>query len=221
MSDNEKLDMMRQKFFAALLSDVMDELDYREQALPARIRPLDDSVVMVGRARTMLYADIYTAPVEGENPHLLEIRLIDSLNRDEVVVCSCGTSGRISPWGGLLSTASKIRGASGALMDGMVRDIKEIRELGFPVFHGGIGPIDSKGRARVIDIDVQIRCSGVRVNRGDLIFGDADGVVVIPQQIEGKVIAAATERLLGENRTKQALMAGRGLGEVYAEFGVL
>lgn len=220
-STDPVVDLMRQSFFSALLSDVLDELGHRDQALQARIRPLDESLKMVGRARTMLYADIYAPPGPDENPHAGEIRLIDSLGAGDVAVCACGTSGRIAPWGGLLSTASKVRGAAGALMDGLVRDITEIRELKFPVFHGGIGPLDSKGRARVIDTDVPVQCGGVAIAPGDIVFGDADGVVVIPRAIEAQVAAAATERLKGENKTKAALLAGRSLAEVYAEFGVL
>ena len=213
--------LMRDSFFSALLSDVLDDLGYRNQALPSRIRPLDESLKMVGRARTMVYADVYELPRPDENPHAGEIKLIDSVQADQVVVCACGTSGRIAPWGGLLSTASKVRGAAGALMDGMVRDIMEIRELGFPVFHGGIGPLDSKGRARVIDLDVTVQCGGVFIAPGDLVFGDADGVVVVPQAIEAAVVEAAKEKLKGENKTKAALLAGRSLAEVYEEFGVL
>lgn len=213
--------LMRESFFSALLSDALDDLGYRNQALPSRIRPLVEAGKMVGRARTMIYADVYELPRPGENPHAGEIRLIDSVRADDVVVCACGTSGRIAPWGGLLSTASKVRGAAGALMDGLVRDITEIRSLGFPVFHGGIGPLDSKGRARVIDTDVVVECAGVTIAPGDIIFGDADGVVAIPQAIEAAVVAAAQEKLKGENKTKAALLAGRSLAEVYEEFGVL
>jgi len=213
--------LMRESFFSALISDVLDELGHRNQALSSRIRPLDETLKMVGRARTMIYADIYQQPGPDENPHAGEIKLIDSLAIDDVVVCACGTSGRIAPWGGLLSTASKVRGAAGALMDGLVRDIAEIRGLGFPAFHGGIGPLDSKGRARVIDTDVTVECGGVSITPGDIIFGDGDGVVVVPRSIEAQVVAAATERLKGENKTKAALLAGRSLAEVYEEFGVL
>ncbi len=220
-SSDPVVHLMRENFFSALISDVLDELGYRNQALQSRIRPLDDSLKMVGRARTMIYADIYQQPGPDENPHAGEIKLIDSLAVDDVVVCACGTSGRIAPWGGLLSTASKVRGAAGALMDGLDRDIAEIRALSFPVFHGGIGPLDSKGRARVIDTDVTVQCGGVNIAPGDIVFGDGDGVVVVPRAIEAQVVAAATERLKGENKTKAALLAGRSLAEVYEEFGVL
>jgi 4-hydroxy-4-methyl-2-oxoglutarate aldolase len=212
---------MRASFFAALLSDVMDGLGLMNMALPPRIRPLDESLVMVGRARTMLYADVYALPKAGENPYELEIQLIDSLQPDEIAVCACGASGRIAPWGGLLSTASSVRQASGALMDGLVRDIKDIRALNFPVFHGGIGPLDSKGRAKVIATDVPVQCAGVLISPGDIVFGDSDGVIVIPKRIEREVVAAARQKLQGETKTREALLAGRKLGDVYAEFGVL
>ncbi len=215
------LSEMRERFFCALLSDVLDGLGYPNQALPSTIRPLDEERVMVGRARTGLYMEVFEPPAPGENPYELEIRLVDSLQADEVAVFSCGRSGRIAPWGGLLSTAAQVRGAAGVLMDGLVRDIREIRAMGFPVFHGGIGPLDSKGRGKIMAIDVVVECGGVRVAPGDLVFGDADGCVVVPRGIEDRVVAAAIEKLSGERRTMEALRAGRPLGEVFAEFGIL
>ena len=206
--------------FASLLSDVLDGLGHMHQALPAAIRPLDDSLVMVGRARTALFMDVYDVP-EGENPYENEIALIDSLRPGEIPVFACGTSGRIAPWGELLSTASQVRGAAGALMDGMVRDIQAIRAMGFPVFHAGIGPLDSKGRGKIMALDVPVECAGVKIAPGDLIFGDADGVVVIPQAIEAAVLAAAVEKLKGEKSTLADLRAGESLGAVYALYGVL
>jgi regulator of RNase E activity RraA len=220
-NDDELFKEMRGQFFCALISDVLDGLGYMRQALPPHIRPVDDNVVMVGRARTMLYADVYSYPAPTENPYELEIALIDSLGRNDVAVCACGGTGRIAPWGGLLSTASKVSGAAGAVMDGLVRDIKDIRQLGFPVFAAGIGPLDSKGRGKVIAIDVAVECGGVRIEPGDILFGDADGCVVIPRAIEGQVLLAAREKLKGENNTREALLAGRKLGDVFAEFGVL
>lgn len=211
---------IKEKLFCALLSDVMDALGHMHQALPPRIRPLDDSLVMVGRARTALFVDQYHV-ADGENPYELEIQLIDSLRPGEIPVFSCGATGRIAPWGELLSTASHARGAAGALMDGLVRDIRAIRTMGFPVFHGGIGPLDSKGRGKIVALDVPVEVAGVKVTTGDLIYGDADGVVVVPQSIEAEVIAAAFEKLKGEHSTLADLQAGMKLGDVFAKYGVL
>jgi len=106
-------------------------------------------------------------------------------------------------------------------MDGCTRDVKAIRAMGFPVFHGGIGPLDSKGRGRVMALDVPVRCAGVKVASGDLIFGDADGVVVIPRTIEEKVLALAFDKIKGEKRTLDDLRAGEKLGDVFAKYGIL
>jgi regulator of RNase E activity RraA len=211
---------LRERLFAALLSDVLDALGHMNQALPPHIRPLDDSSVMVGRARTALFADVYEVRPD-ENPYEMEIALIDSLAKDDIPVFACGATGRIAPWGELLSTAARVRGASGALMDGLVRDIKAIRAMRFPVFHGGIGPLDSKGRGKIIALDVPVECAGVRVCPGDLIFGDADGVVVVPRAVEDAALAAAFEKLKGERSTLADLQAGISLGAVYAKYGVL
>ncbi len=212
---------MRGSFFCALISDVLDGLGHTRQALPSNIRPLDETLKLVGRARTMLYADVYAAPEPHENHYELEIRLVDSLGSGDVAVAACGATGRIAPWGGLLSTASQMRGAAGAVMDGYVRDILHVRELGFPVFAAGIAPLDSSGRGKVIETDVPVEIAGVPISPGDIVFGDADGCIVIPRALEDAVIAMGREKLAAENKSLEALRQGRLLGEVYDEFGVL
>jgi 4-hydroxy-4-methyl-2-oxoglutarate aldolase len=218
--DEAMIETARAKLYAAVLSDVLDQLGYRHQVLPPNIRPLDEALVLAGRARTGLYRDVYHVP-RGHNPYALEIALIDDLQPGDVPVLGCGTSGRIAPWGELLTTASRARGAAGCVTDGLVRDIKMIRELMFPVFHGGIGPLDSKGRGEVAAIDVPIECAGVTVNPGDLVFGDADGVLVVPQPIVKQALNAALEKVEGEDRTRAELQKGARLADVFAKYGVL
>jgi regulator of RNase E activity RraA len=106
-------------------------------------------------------------------------------------------------------------------MDGCVRDIKAIRAMGFPVFHAGIAPLDSKGRGKIMAIDVPIECAGVRVQTGDLVFGDADGVVVVPQTVEDEVLRLAFEKVKGERNTLADLQRGDALGVVFARYGIL
>jgi 4-hydroxy-4-methyl-2-oxoglutarate aldolase len=210
----------RARLSTALLSDVLDGMGWRAQVLGRNIRPLDEASVLAGRARTALFMDVYEV-VPGENPYAMEIALIDDLKRDEIPVFACGASGRIAPWGELLSTAAKARGAAGALMDGMVRDVRAIRRLGFPVFHGGIGPLDSKGRGKVVATDVTVECAGVAVRPGDFIFGDVDGVIIVPQTVEAQAVALALEKLAGERTTLADLEAGVPLATVFAKYGVL
>jgi 4-hydroxy-4-methyl-2-oxoglutarate aldolase len=219
MSD-PRIALARERLLSSVLSDVLDASGLRHQALAARIRPLDEELVLCGRARTGLYTDVY-AETPGENPYELEIRLIDDLRLDDVPVFACGTSGRIAPWGELLSTAAKARGAAGAVMDGLVRDIRQIRAMTFPVFHGGIGPLDSKGRGKIVAIDVPIEVAGVRVETGDLVFGDADGVVVVPRRAEAAVLAAALDKIAAENDTRAAIERGEKLADVFARLGIL
>jgi 4-hydroxy-4-methyl-2-oxoglutarate aldolase len=138
-----------------------------------------------------------------------------------VPVLGCGASGRIAPWGELLTTASRARGAAGCLTDGLVRDIRLIREMSFPVFHGGIGPLDSKGRGEVAEIDTPIECAGVRVESGDLVFGDADGVVIVPGAVEAEALERAFAKVSGENRTREELARGVPLREVFTKYGIL
>jgi 4-hydroxy-4-methyl-2-oxoglutarate aldolase len=209
-----------ERLFTAVLSDTLDGLGHRSQALPPRIRPLDDSLVMVGRARTGLYREVFHVE-PGENPYELEIALIDDLKPGEVAVLACGGSARIAPWGELLSTASRARGAAGCVTDGFVRDTRPIRAMGFPVFHGGIAPLDSKGRGKVAAIDVPVEIGGVRIAPGDLVFGDADGVIVIPRAIEVEALAAAFAKVEGEDKTREALGRGEKLADVFKRYGIL
>ena len=211
---------IRTRLFASVLSDCLDQVGYRDQALASRIRPLDEALVMVGRARTAAYMEVYQVEA-GKNPYALELELVDSLAADEIPVFACSNPARIGPWGELLSTAAAVRGAAGALMDGCVRDVKAIRAMGFAVFHGGIAPLDSKGRGQIMAIDVPIECAGVKVNSGDLVFGDADGVVVVPAALEDEVLALAFEKVTGERNTLRDLKAGHRITDVFARYGIL
>jgi regulator of RNase E activity RraA len=114
-----------------------------------------------------------------------------------------------------------MRGAVGCVTDGLVRDVRQIRSAGFPVFHGGIGPLDSRGRGKMMALDVPIACGGAPVCPGDLVFGDADGVVVIPHDIAEEVIPAALKKVDGEDHTRRELLAGALLRDVYEKYGVL
>jgi 4-hydroxy-4-methyl-2-oxoglutarate aldolase len=217
------LDMkaLKDVLYSAVLSDVLDDFGRRHQAMRPFIRPLDEELPLFGRARTGNYMNTYSAS-EGDNPYDIEIALVDDLKPGDVAVFGCdGPTIRIAPWGELLSTAARCRGAVGCVTDGLVRDIRAIRKMNFAVFHGGIGPLDSKGRAKMMTKDVPVNCGGVLVNPGDLVFGDADGVVVIPFDIADEVVQAATAKIGGENRTRAELEQGTLLIEVYKKYGVL
>lgn len=217
-NDTELFDMMADQLYAAVISDALDAAGVREQALRHNVRPLLPETVVVGRAMPVLCLDVYEIPDE---PYQEEIAAVDSLKQDDVLICSTNGSTHICFWGELLSTAARARGARGAVIDGFIRDVRLIMAMRFPIFTTGISPVDSNGRGEVVAYNVPIECGGVKVNPGDIVFGDADGVVVIPQAMETQVIEAALEKVRGENRTREALREGATLREVYDKYGIL
>lgn len=217
-ADLELFQHVESKLYTAVVCDALDELGYRSRAMRERLRPLFPHDHFVGWARTILCVDVVHIP---ENPYAMEIEAVDSILPGDVVVVSTSYSGFNAPWGELLSTAARARGARGAVVDGLVRDVRKIEELGFPVFAAGIKPVDSRGRGLVLSYNVPVECGEVLVSPGDLIFADYDGVVAIPAQIVTKVIEMATHRVLRENDSRAELMKGAFLRDVYAKYGVL
>jgi regulator of RNase E activity RraA len=214
-------DEFRRLLYTAVVSDVLDSLGLMHQALRPFVRPLDDALVLFGPARTGRY-DRAGMPSPDHNPYALEMDLVDSLRPGEVVVLACGGPTEvIAPWGELLSTAARARQAAGCVTDGLVRDVTRIRAMGFPVFHGGIGPLDTKNRAEMMAKDVPVTVAGVTISPGDWILGDADGVVVIPAGQAAAVVSAALEKITAEDTTRAELEAGHSLRSVFARHGVL
>lgn len=204
--------------YTAVVSDSMDQLGVRSQAMREYLRPLYASCKVAGWARTISCSDEYHIPAD---PYSIEIEAVDSLLPGEVAVIGTQNSIRNAPWGELLSTASRARGARGAIVDGLVRDVQKIEELGFPVFATGIKPVDSLGRGRVTAYNVPVECGEVIVNPGDFVFADFDGVVVVPKAMVHDVIELASEKVRRENSSRAELMQGAYLRDVFQKYGVL
>jgi 4-hydroxy-4-methyl-2-oxoglutarate aldolase len=217
-TDPADFDRIRDSLYVPVISDSLDSIGYRDQAMAPRIRPLRDDLKIVGRARTVTWMDVY-AP--DPNPYEVEIEFMDDLKEGDVVVTNTDFALRNAPWGELMSTAAKCRGSAGAVVDSCVRDVKKILETKFPVFAAAISPLDSAGRGRVIGYDQPVECGGVRVETGDLVVGDYDGVVVVPRSVEKTVLEKAFEKAKKENVTRAELLQGKTLKEVYAKYGVL
>jgi regulator of RNase E activity RraA len=217
-NDPKLLEFIEQKLYTAVISDSLDQAGYREQAMREYLRPVHEGCVFAGWARTMECKDVFEI---SERPYDIEIEAVDSLLPDEVAVVSTARSIRNAPWGELLSTASRARGARGAVVDGLVRDVRKIAELKFPVFAAGMKPVDSKGRGIVTAYNTIVECAGVVVHPGDLIVADFDGVVVVPRAAVDKVIRLAADKALKEDGTREELMQGAYLRDVFAKYGVL
>jgi regulator of RNase E activity RraA len=211
---------MEENLYTAVVSDSLDELGYRDRVMRENLRPLFPTVPFAGWARTITCVDVYHTDAD---PYAVEIESVDSILPGEAVVVSTGSvpSIRNAPWGELLSTAAKARGARGAVIDGLVRDVRKIEQLAFPVFAVGVKPVDSRGRGVVNAYNVPALCGGVLVNPGDLVFADHDGVVVIPPEVLPAVICLAKEKTARENDSRPELMRGAYLRDVYRKYGVL
>jgi regulator of RNase E activity RraA len=214
----ELCEFAEKNLYTAVVSDSLDQLGIRHQAMREYLRPVHPRCTFAGWARTISCSDIYHIP---ENPYDTEIAAVDSLLPGEVAVVGTQKSTRNAPWGELLSTAAKARGARGAVVDGLIRDVRKIEELGFPVFAAGIKPVDSMGRGIVTAYNVPVECGEVIVQPGDFIFADYDGVVVVPSAHVQEVIALATDKVQREDGSRAELMKGAYLRDVFRKYGVL
>jgi 4-hydroxy-4-methyl-2-oxoglutarate aldolase len=218
MTDTELFDFMERELYVSVVSDVLDSLGYREQAMDATLRPIYKDAVAVGRAHTVLSTDVYQLP---EDPYSAEIAAIDSLREGDVLVAATNKSTRTCFWGELLSTTARARGARGAVIEGHVRDVLKIEQMRFPIFSTGIRPVDSAGRGLVVAHGVPVECGGVLVRPGDIVFADYDGVVVIPHEVEEEAIRRAQEKVIGEDKARADLARGDLLRDVYDRYGIL
>jgi regulator of RNase E activity RraA len=216
--DVELCEFVEKNLYTAVVSDSLDQLGVRNQAMREYLRPIHTRCICAGWARTIACSDVYHIPPE---PYAIEIEAVDSLLPGEIAVVGTQKSVRNAPWGELLSTAARARGARGAIVDGLVRDVRKIEEIDFPVFASGIKPVDSMGRGIVTAYNIPVECGEVLVSPGDFVFADFDGIVVVPRDIVKEVIALATDKVQRENNSRRELLAGSYLRDVYNKYGVL
>jgi 4-hydroxy-4-methyl-2-oxoglutarate aldolase len=206
------------RLYTPVVGDVIDRMGYRNQIMLPYIRPLFPEAVVIGYALPVLAekcSEVLPEPYKGE------IEAVDALKKDDVmVVDTCGEKVG-AYWGELLTTRAMNRGARGAVIDGFTRDCKTIISMGFPIFVSGISLADSAGRIHVTKYNEAVQCGGVTVNPGDLVFGDYDGVVVIPRQIAEEAITRAEEKVEAENKVREELQRGESVSDVWKKYGVL
>lgn len=224
-NDNELFEIMRKELYSAVLGDILDKMHCFHQFLPWKIQPLEDNMVIAGRAMTVLEADAFEELSDGHNPIMkkpfgLMLEALDDLKENEVYICT-GSSPSYALVGELMCTRMQILGAAGAVVNGFHRDTKGILELKFPCFSYGRYAQDQGPRGKVIDYRVPIEIEGVRINTGDIIFGDLDGVLVIPKEIEVEVIQKAYEKATGEKIVAEAIKSGMGAKESFDKYGIM
>jgi 4-hydroxy-4-methyl-2-oxoglutarate aldolase len=204
--------------FSAVLADVLDALGHRTSALPIDIRPLKPDWKIFGRAATLSAGAVQAEP---EKPYAVELACIDSLKPGDVLIATTSGDRSSSLWGELLSTSARAHGARGTVIDGLTRDAAKILAMDFPVFAAGYSPLDSKGRLDAIHFGRTIQVGSCTVDPGDWIFGDIDGVVVLPARLADEAFSRALEKVSGENRVRMELSKGRSAREVFDEYGIL
>ncbi len=224
-NDKELFQIMRKNLYSAVIGDIMDKMGHFNQFLPPYIHPLRDDMVIAGRAMPVLESDCYGEFANGCNPLFdkpfgLMLEALDNLKEDEVYICS-GSSHSYALFGELMATRSQILGAAGAVVDGYSRDTKGILERNFPVFSMGNYAQDQGPRGKVVDYRITINFGNVTINPSDIIFGDIDGVVVIPKKIEKEVIRRAYEKATGEKQVAKAIEGGMSCVDSYAKHGIM
>ena len=221
MIDDEALfSSLRDKLFTAVVGDVLDKMGRRRQFLPQAIGPLAPNMKLVGRAMPVLEADVFNEDSLGGKPFGLMLEALDDLRPNEIYVAT-GGSFRYALWGELMSTRAQYLQAAGAVLNGFVRDAAGIEALGFPTFCRGVYAQDQGPRGKVIDFRTPIEIEGVRIAPGDLIFGDREGVLVIPSDVEGEAVAAALVKASTESNVATAIRGGMSAQQAFENFGVL
>ena len=225
-SDEEIFGLAKKELFSAVVGDILDKMGFYHQFLPPEIRPIQKDMVVIGRAMTVLEADCFVDLVENtqnpmsNKPFGLLFEALDDLKPAEVYVCS-GASPRYALWGGLMTTRASHLRAAGAVLDGYYRDTLEIIDLQFPCFGYGAYAQDQGPRGKVVDYRVPIEIGNIRINPGDIIFGDVDGVLIVPQEAETEVFSKALEKVRGEQKVGQAIKGGMSALQAWEKYGIM
>jgi len=220
LADDELLPLIKRELFSAIIGDVLDKMGYLHCFLPPRIRPLRDDMVLAGRAMPVLEVDLEPGGDGVRKPFGLMLEALDDLKTHEVYVAA-GASATYALWGELMSTRAMKLGAAGAVMDGWARDTPGILRLGFPTFAHGSYAQDQGPRGEVRDFRIPLYLGGVSIRPGDLIYGDRDGVLIVPREAEVEALSRAFEKLEGENLVRVAIENGMSTVEAFRTYGVM
>lgn len=204
---------------SAMLSDSLDQSGARHQVLADKLSPAQAGAYALGRARTAMF--VPTSETNPSHPYDAAIDFIDGSEPGDLIVISTGRSNASAFWGELFSAAAMSRGAVGMVTDGNFRDLSKINRLGFAAFANSSRPIDFRGRMKLVETQHEIELGGVSVSPGDIVCADDDGVVVIPQSLEAKVLEAARARAAAESTVLAELLAGATLRQVWTKHGIL
>jgi regulator of RNase E activity RraA len=225
-TDEDLFSTIRQELFTCVVGDVMDKMGLPHQFLPPQIRALRPDMVLIGRAMPVLAVDVFEEKVTGTNNKLMEkpfglmLEALDDLKANEVYV-NTGSSPRNALWGELMSIRARKLGAAGAVLNGYLRDTKALLSLNFPAFCWGSYAQDAAPRYKVVDFRIAIEIESVRVRPGDFLFGDIDGVCVVPVEAATEVFSKALEKARGEKLVRNALEEGSSAVAAFEKYRIM
>ncbi|MGN0651512.1 MAG: RraA family protein [Gemmiger sp.] len=230
-NDDEMFALMKEKLYTPVVGDILDQMGYTHQFLPSSIKPLesmvpadayidrsepDNRLKVAGYACTVLENDVFGQP---DKPFGYLTEALDQLKPNEVYVATGAHNSAL--WGELLTASAKARGAVGSVVDGYSRDTPQVLGQNFPVFCSGTWAQDSSLRTYVFKFRCPIEIGQVTIHDGDIVFGDIDGVLIIPRSIAPEVIEKALIKASTEKTMRKAIEDGMMVTEAFEKFGVL
>lgn len=216
-NEEELLTLIKEELYTPVVGDILDNLGFYHQFLPAQIQGIDSSMKVAGFAMPVLMIDVFGPP---EKPFGLLTEALDDLKQNEIYIATGGTQ-RCAYWGEMLTCASRMRGAVGAVVNGYHRDTPQVLEQDWPVFSWGSWAQDSSVRTQVVGFRCKIEINNIAIHPGDLIFGDVDGVLIIPKDQIEEVVRLSLEKARGEKTVRKAIENGMSATEAFATFGIL
>ncbi|NLR60653.1 RraA family protein [Chitinophaga polysaccharea] len=216
-NDAELFDLFKKELYTPVVGDILDGFGCYHQFLPHPIQPMHTSDVIVGRAMPVLMIDVYGPQ---KKPFGLLTEALDQLQQGEVYIASGGEM-RCAYWGELLTATARVRGAVGAVINGFHRDTHQVVAQNWPVFSRGRYGQDSSVRTQVADFRCDIQVGDVWIEPGDLVFGDLDGVLVIPKKYEEEVIIKALDKARGEKVVRKEIENGMSSTDAFKKYGIL
>jgi regulator of RNase E activity RraA len=218
-NDKELFELMHKYLYSAVIGDILDQMGRQHQFLPAAIKPIRDDMVIAGRAMTVLEKDL-TEEEKTNGAFGCMLEALDDLKENEVYIVS-GSQQDYALVGELMGTRAEYLKAAGFVLNGYSRDTQGLLNLSIPTFSFGNYAQDQAPRGMVVAYRVPIQIGDVEIQPGDIVFGDLDGVVIVPRECEVEVITKAYEKATDEKTVGQELRAGKSAAEVFRSYGIL